>query len=209
MTKGYEQLSKWRERTIFAINHIMGTKCVICGYDNTYYSLHYHHIDPSTKKFNLSEVRSYSYAWSKIENELRKCTVVCANCHGEIHAGIIDAPTASSFNEEKAKELYKPCKQCGKLMSHIFHNFCSKTCSGKYIHTQMDIKQRQKQAKSIWAVVDVVALLNKHSGNFWQAGEEIGLSDNGVRNRFKKITGCNTWNDYLLKEKNNGNCQNW
>lgn len=203
MTKQYEQLSKWRERTIAAINHIMGTKCVICGYDKSYYSLAYHHIDPTTKEFNISEVRSYSYAWDKIEAELRKCVVVCTNCHGEIHHGLIEAPTVSSFNEEKARELYKPCKQCGKLIYHAFQVFCNKTCSGKYIHTQIDIRQIQKAAKSIWNNVDVVELLLRHNGNFWQASKEIGISDNGVRKRFKKITGCNNWTEYLNKQKEN------
>lgn len=29
-------------------------------------------------------------AWAKMVIELDKCILVCANCHGEIHADIID-----------------------------------------------------------------------------------------------------------------------
>lgn len=32
----------------------------------------------------------FSETWSRVLEELKKCILVCANCHGEIHTGLTD-----------------------------------------------------------------------------------------------------------------------
>lgn len=61
----------------------LGGKCHYCGYNKCNRSMIFHHLDPSKKEFSISYARSYS--WSKIEAELRKCILICSNCHGEVH----------------------------------------------------------------------------------------------------------------------------
>lgn len=51
-------------------------------------ALDFHHIDESTKEFELSQ-RDLTRNWEKIVAEAKKCLLVCANCHREIHAGIV------------------------------------------------------------------------------------------------------------------------
>lgn len=68
-----------------------GGKCQICGYDKCDGALEFHHIDPSKKDFGIAQ-NGYTRAWSKIKEELDKCILVCANCHREIHSGIIEIP---------------------------------------------------------------------------------------------------------------------
>ena len=58
------------------------TGCQICGYKKSSYSLHYHHVDPSTKLFSVSE--SINFSKEKILAEISKCQLLCANCHGEV-----------------------------------------------------------------------------------------------------------------------------
>jgi hypothetical protein len=65
----------------------MGGKCVKCGYDRCVWSLQFHHLDPTKKEFNISSVKIRS--WDKIKAELEKCVLICSNCHGEIHAGLL------------------------------------------------------------------------------------------------------------------------
>ena len=63
----------------------MGGECQICGYSRNLAALEFHHSDPSKKHFQL-DLRSLSNrAWSQIEEEARKCALVCSNCHAEIH----------------------------------------------------------------------------------------------------------------------------
>lgn len=56
--------------------------CSECGYKKNPVALQFHHVDPSTKIDNVSSMRRSSYAqWGRIKTEMRKCVVVCANCH--------------------------------------------------------------------------------------------------------------------------------
>ncbi len=53
--------------------------CEVCGYNEHHAALDFDHIDPSTKSFGLANCSSRK--WEKIEAEIAKCRVVCANCH--------------------------------------------------------------------------------------------------------------------------------
>ncbi len=68
-----------------------GSKCVICGYNKCQRALGFHHINPFQKEFDLSS-RGLTRSWAKIEMEIKKCVLVCANCHAEIHDGITKLP---------------------------------------------------------------------------------------------------------------------
>jgi 5-methylcytosine-specific restriction endonuclease McrA len=68
-----------------------GGKCMICGYYKCQRALSFHHIDPAKKNFDLS-TNGLTRSWAKIEEEIKKCILVCANCHMEIHEGITQLP---------------------------------------------------------------------------------------------------------------------
>lgn len=59
-----------------------------CGYNKCNAALEFHHLDPNEKDFSLS-YKGHCTAWEKVKEELDKCILVCANCHREIHAGLI------------------------------------------------------------------------------------------------------------------------
>jgi hypothetical protein len=65
----------------------LGGKCSICTYDRYLGALEFHHINPSEKDFTIAELKLTSF--EKIKAELDKCLLVCANCHREIHSGLI------------------------------------------------------------------------------------------------------------------------
>jgi hypothetical protein len=67
-----------------------GGCCQICNYDKYNGALEFHHKDPSIKDFSLGHAKMYSF--EKVKSELDKCILVCANCHREIHGGIIEIP---------------------------------------------------------------------------------------------------------------------
>jgi 5-methylcytosine-specific restriction endonuclease McrA len=82
--------------------HFKGGKCEICGYSKTMRALTFHHINPEDKDITLKykktpgQVRMVNsfvgqgWGWEKIEKELKKCMLVCMNCHMEIEEGLID-----------------------------------------------------------------------------------------------------------------------
>lgn len=61
-------------------------KCHICG-EKEPVALDLHHTDPSQKDLNPASL--YSYSTKRLKDEIRKCIVLCANCHRKVHAGII------------------------------------------------------------------------------------------------------------------------
>jgi cytochrome c553 len=71
-----------------------GGGCAVCGYDRCVVNLHFHHVDPAAKSFALSVASGKSLAASR--REAQKCVLVCANCHGEIEAGLIPSPAQGS-----------------------------------------------------------------------------------------------------------------
>lgn len=68
-----------------------GGKCLICGYNRCSAALDFHHRDPKQKDFSLS-VRGLTRSWENIQKEIKKCVLICANCHREVHAGITQLP---------------------------------------------------------------------------------------------------------------------
>ena len=67
-----------------------GGKCIVCGYDRCAKSLSFHHLDPTKKDPSLAKMLGHCGLNGRGKAELDKCVLVCANCHGEIHAGLID-----------------------------------------------------------------------------------------------------------------------
>ena len=65
-----------------------GGKCVICNYDKCQQVLQFHHKNPNEKEFALANASTLDL--EKLKIEVDKCILVCANCHGEIHAGLIN-----------------------------------------------------------------------------------------------------------------------
>ena len=76
----YEKILRYAKK-IKSINYL-GGKCAICNESNLF-KLSFHHRDPNEKGFEYGD---YSNSrWTKIQNELDKCDLLCHNCHRELH----------------------------------------------------------------------------------------------------------------------------
>ena len=62
-----------------------GGKCVRCGYNKNTSAINFHHKDCATKKFSLDKRAFANYSNKVIQEELKKCIMLCSNCHVEIH----------------------------------------------------------------------------------------------------------------------------
>lgn len=60
-----------------------GGKCCKCGYNKCLPAMDFHHIDPSQKDYQISELRTKN--WKIVQSELDKCVLLCRNCHAEEH----------------------------------------------------------------------------------------------------------------------------
>ena len=91
-------MGEWVTRRHHKVRSIVvaaaGGSCVVCGYSRCPSALHFHHVDPTTKSFDVNP--SSGKALAKYMEEARKCVLVCANCHVEIEAGVTPCPPLSA-----------------------------------------------------------------------------------------------------------------
>lgn len=122
------QNRRWVERKIEAIK-LFGSKCCRCGYCKNYTALEFHHLDPKEKDFIWTKLRELP--WAKIVEELKKCILLCANCHRETHW-----PDAN-VDRYKEKEILpfinremKPSGSCPNCGTDVYKTkYCSVECS--------------------------------------------------------------------------------
>jgi hypothetical protein len=172
-----ESVKRWRQNTKDKMVEAMGGKCQCCGYDKHTAALAFHHIDPNQKDIGFSGARANPKAWSKIVAELRKCILVCHNCHSEIHAGVRSLPeTYEVFNEAladfKKVSEFNDCPVCGDKKP-IAQKFCSHRCA-------------QKNSRKVdWDSIDLLDLLNNHG--IGDLENILGVSNAAIYKQRNKI----------------------
>jgi hypothetical protein len=60
--------------------YLLEHSCVDCGEDDVRV-LDFDHEDPSLKEWNIGRLTGMAMPWSRVEAEIAKCSVRCANCH--------------------------------------------------------------------------------------------------------------------------------
>lgn len=67
---------------------LLGGICVDCEGRFEHHEVYdFHHLDPKAKDHDLTDGDSWmAYRWEKLERELKKCVLLCANCHRIRHA---------------------------------------------------------------------------------------------------------------------------
>ena len=127
---GATETAEFRRRRKENLVRVCGNKCSICGYNKLKSALEFHHIDPTQKSYGVG-ANGNCHDLEKDLLEIKKCLLVCANCHREIHANLFSEKelwdrqvyfedVAQELREEKyirvgAKEYF--CAECGKKIT--------------------------------------------------------------------------------------------
>ena len=174
----YDYVKAWRNRTKLRAIDAFGGCCGVCGYNKCTTALEFHHIDSENKDFAISSMTKLN--WNIIVNELKKCICVCSNCHREIHFGITKIPESiKRFDENfivyhsKVLEEFDNCF-CGKLKNKRL-KYCSHSCA-------CIGKQKIK-----WNEINLKKLIIIEKLPMTTIAKNIGVSDNAIRKRLKKI----------------------
>jgi hypothetical protein len=123
---GAKNVTAARQKRKQELVYIMGGKCVLCGYDKCIAALEFHHIDKSQKERQLSSGNCHS--WEEDVKEVKKCALVCSNCHKEIEFFKLNVET--TFDKERCKEIttqkekektINHCKRCGVEIDRQAH----------------------------------------------------------------------------------------
>ncbi len=179
MVSNADSVKGWRRKTKERIIEAFGGKCGCCGYDKCQAAFDLHHVNPEDKEFSFGQIRANPKSWSKIVIELRKCVLLCANCHREVHAGVREIPkNIQSFNEdfaeyERPKLALDKCPVCGTLKPKR-QKTCSRKCAAK-LSGKMD-----------WESIDLYDLKINQKLSNKKIADKLGCSDVAVLKRLRK-----------------------
>lgn len=56
----------------------------MCGYNRCVRALEFHHRERDEKAFQVRN--GNTWGWARVQEELEKCVLLCANCHREAEA---------------------------------------------------------------------------------------------------------------------------
>jgi hypothetical protein len=79
-----KRLARMYERKAAIYQHVQNVKrqlcCVDCGQRHPA-TLQFHHLNSENKVFNISDAARRGTSLDRIQKEMQKCIVLCANCH--------------------------------------------------------------------------------------------------------------------------------
>jgi len=135
----------------------LGGKCVCCGYDKCENALVTHHL------FNKDyQIGDWNFSINVLIKELRKCVLVCHNCHQAIHYEGLKIPeNAQRFNEKYAnKKIEEPCLICGELKPLWDSRICTKCSHKNKERVNWSSIDLQKMVRSGQTILKIARLLN-------------------------------------------------
>lgn len=180
-TKNSQYVCNHVKKRKYDLAQVLGGKCCICGFNSFVEALEFHHIKPEGKEFGITASNAVTKALDKQLVELKKCALVCANCHRGIHAGYLLLPdnVYDLYDENIAKELLQNnhdirhgkkryCERCGKLIDSKDAKFCNEC----YILITRKVQDRPDR-ESLKNMIRTVP--------FTQIGKQFGVTDNTIR----------------------------
>lgn len=172
----YETIKNYRQRLKERSVYVLGDECQCCGYKKAISALEFHHLNPAEKEFSFNENTNRS--WSKTREELKKCILVCANCHREIHASLIDnSMLVSSFSEDRANEIDLLVEQTKNHTLYYCKNCGVEVWRGnEYCHACALEKKRKVERPTREELKKLI-----RTNSFAELGRKFGVSDNAIR----------------------------
>ena len=156
-----------------------GGKCEMCGYNKNIAALEFHHLDKSTKRFQLDSRHLSNTNMNEIKKESDKCILLCSNCHRELHNKELNKDNISNLlielnkeTETRNKQLYEEkkytiCPICGiKFNPSKGKIYCSEDCRKKangmdLYPSKEEVYKKYNDLKSWQKVADYYSLTRK------------------------------------------------
>jgi hypothetical protein len=174
------QMNRWKARKVKAVE-LLGGKCCICGYAKNLAAMDFHHVDPSTKEFVWQKLSRKP--WNVVIDELKKCCLLCKNCHAEFHHPDLTFDCAAndcanrSLDEDRLQSSLKSslrsslrstgfCPCCEEVVYAT--KYCSNKCAN-YMQRKVTRPTKEQLAEEM------------NVTNMSAIGRKYGVSDNAVR----------------------------
>ena len=202
-----EAVKNKRKKLRLELIEYKGGKCEICGYCKCYDALEFHHKNPEEKEFGISNGNTVSI--EKLKKEVDKCSLLCANCHREVHANInllktnetkkIENEHLNNFFNGDFKKGYRRNDITEKLnkkniFEDINNNLTNIEISRKYKVSLSTLKRFLTKNNIVNNKKNKLSFLTKEKfindflkyGSFKKLGELYGTSDKAISKWCKK-----------------------
>jgi len=162
----WKYIDYWYKK-IRAIN-LLGGKCEKCG-DNNIFHLVFHHV--FYKEFEIVDRKTLR--WESWEKEIKKCHLLCINCHTELHSMFIFENGVKNIDEPNIKDSRNAiikqklldlkgshcCQECGykgeNNASLVFHHVGEKKFWINSIHARL----KKNKTEDLLAEMDKCVIL--------------------------------------------------
>lgn len=177
----------WREQIKKRGIEALGGKCCNCGQTFEICCYDFHHLEPDQKDFAISSKQTNgAKTWNKVRDELKKCALLCANCHRLLHYGHVDIEIKQYFNDDYYEWNLTEAKQIDHqtLQSLDVYDDCiCLMCGGQRSRgcKLCDKCEKERRREFIPPVEELISNLIEVRGNFTKAGDLYGVTDNAVR----------------------------
>lgn len=177
----------WREQIKHRAILALGNKCTLCGNSFEDCCYDFHHMNPQEKDFTITQINmNGAKSWLLIRDELKKCALVCSNCHRLIHNGYATIENHQYFNNEyydwdltnytridhnTLKPVDSICPNCGQQKSNKA-KLCQKCFSA--LNTKLNIDR--EELKQLIRTESFVAI-----------GKKYEVTDNAIKKRCKVL----------------------
>ena len=182
MSSSAKAVSDYRRRRKENLIKVCGNKCALCGYNKLPAGLEFHHIDPNQKEYGIAS-KGTCHAIDKDLAEVRKCLLVCANCHREIHADFYSQDFLFEhqfFDDEFAQELLKDVQNKMTKHSHYCIDCGKEIAKGSTRCVECDAKSRIIPLEEMPVTREELKdLIRKYP--FTQIAAKFLVSDNAIR----------------------------
>lgn len=177
----------WRREIKHRGVQFLGGICRNCGnvFDDCCYD--FHHLNPNEKDFNISSAQTNgAKTWLKVRDELKKCVLLCANCHRLIHNKLINKEIEPYFNDE----YYEWDLMQFKLVDTQtgipkYANIICPTCGEYKSPSAQQCHQCSKLTERRFEVSRDELKEMIYNETFEDIGRKFGVSGNAIRNRCK------------------------
>jgi predicted nucleic acid-binding Zn ribbon protein len=128
--------------------------------------------------------------WPRLVKELRKCILVCHNCHAEIHQGITKVPRNAIQFDELYSLYWVEDKHSDKCVCGNKKEIWKQTCSEKCTRVIRGIKISHSKTNLKWKDIDLINELKTQTIS--ELSRSLGCGwDTVKRNYDKQKEVCN------------------
>jgi hypothetical protein len=167
------QKARWKDRKRKAIE-LLGGGCCQCGYKKNISALQFHHINSDKKEFDWTRLRLRP--WLCVVAELKKCVLLCANCHIEKHNPTNENNHFGSTGNDNPS-LNRTILSTGICPVCKTDVYGTKHCSTKCAHLASRRVKNRPDKDEILEKLKTMSMLTVAKG--------YGVSDNAVRKWIK------------------------